>query len=344
MPKSSRRSGAWGTVSGRNDPFSRARLKLSLFYLAIIVAIVAVLSAAVYGVHAGELREYAHRRGGELEERGLRPTFEAGLLEEEDGLRRAIAVGDAVTVIVAGGLSYLLAGRTLRPIRVAMDSQKRFFADAAHDLRTPLAAMRTEAEVALSRADLSREEAVRVVTSHLEEIGRLSAMVDQMLALIRGTAAASAPRQRVPLAGLAAGVVEKLAGIAERRGVRVAFAGVGDGAVRGDPAALERALVNVVENAIVYTPPGGSVRVDLGRAGSRLELRTSDTGIGIAAADVPHVTEPFFRADRARTANEAGCGLGLTIAARIVEDHQGAIQVASEPGRGTTVTMRFPAA
>ena len=156
--------------------------------------------------------------------------------------------------------------------------------------------------------------------------------------------AASAPRERVELAGLAAGVVAKLAAIGERRGVSVAFAGGSDGAVRGDRAALERALVNVVENAIVYTPAGGSVRVELGRAGSRLELRTLDTGIGIAAADLPHVTEPFFRADRARTANEGGTGLGLSIAARIVRDHQGAIQVASEPGRGTTVTMRFPAA
>jgi signal transduction histidine kinase len=344
MPNSSRRSGASATASGGDDPFSRARLKLSLFYLGIIVVIVAVLSAAVYAVHSGEVRESAHRRVQALEEHGIRAPIEAGLLEEEDGLRRAILLGDAVTVAAAGALSYLLAGRTLRPIRVAMDTQKRFFADAAHDLRTPLAAMRTEAEVALDRRDLSREEAVRVISSHLEEIGRLSAMVDQMLALVRGAGGASAPRQRVPLVGLASGVVAKLAAIAERRGVRLAFAGGGDGAVRGDPAALERALVNVIENAIVYTPPGGSVRVEVGRVGSRLELRTSDDGMGIAAEDLPHVVEPFFRADKARTANEAGCGLGLTIAARIVEDHQGAMQVVSEQARGTTVTMRFPAA
>ncbi len=247
MPKSSRRSGESGTASG-SDPFSRARTQLTLFYLAIIVVIVAVLSAAVYAVHMNDLRRSIHERLERMEVRGNRERFEDSLTDYTDDLRRAIIFGDLATVIGVGGLSYLLAGRTQRPIRLAMDAQKRFLTDAAHDLRTPLAVMRTEAEVALERKDLTRDEAVQVIGSQLEEISRLSLMVDQILTLMRGAEVERRARGPVPLAQVAASVVQKLGGLAARRGVRLDFAGRSDGVVRGDRVALERALVNVVEN------------------------------------------------------------------------------------------------
>jgi signal transduction histidine kinase len=114
--------------------------------------------------------------------------------------------------------------------------------------------------------------------------------------------------------------------------------------VMGDALSLERCLYNVVENAIRYTPAGGHVSVSVTRHGGHLLVKVVDTGIGIPAEDLPHVMEPFYRGDHARSVHEGGAGLGLTIARAAMEEHRGSLDIESSPGKGTTITLQFPSA
>jgi signal transduction histidine kinase len=342
----SKRSAGRGIGSGA-DPFASARLKLTLLYLAIITAIVVVLSFSLYGLHSTDVSAIEHRRHA----RGL---AEEGRFDDSpyfgeyvESLGRTIVWADVITIVVGGALSYLLAARTLRPVKASVEAEQKFFANAAHDLRTPLAVMRTEAEVALRSRPLSGEEGRRVIESSLEEIQRMSTMIEQMLSLAgRGGSRPSARSvfQPLDLAELARGAVAKMARRAEERGVRLTADAADPARVKGDAFSVERSLYNVLENAISYTPAGGSVSVHVRHQGAHVLVRVSDTGIGISAEDLPHVAEAFYRGDRARSVHAGGAGLGLTIVSAAMDEHRGTLQIESRPGEGTTVFLRFPAA
>jgi two-component system, OmpR family, sensor histidine kinase CiaH len=317
-------------------------------YTAILAAVVAVLSASVYELHwhdVGTLERRGERRQGERAIDGDLPALEprAGFAEYLERLGRSILLADLVTICVGGGLSAFLAGRTLRPIRQAVEAEKAFFTNAAHDLRTPLAVMRSEAEVALRGGHALPPEARQVIASSLEEITHMSAMVEQMLDLARsGRRNIAAVTRLIDIAALARGMVEKMAPRADKSGVRLVVEAAGQVLVRGDPVSLQRALGNVLENSMAYTPRGGSVVLRVQRTGGSVTLQCEDTGVGIAAEDLPRITEAFFRGDPARQAHAGGAGLGLTIVKTIVDEHGGTFSAESLPGRGTTITLRFP--
>jgi signal transduction histidine kinase len=294
-----------------------------------------------------------------IEPRRPRPSIEGSLddglvvplVEEPPGvgeylesLGRSILLADIVTVLAGGALSALLAGMTLRPIRRAVEAEKAFFANAAHDLRTPLAVMRTEAEVALRAGTVGGEEARQLVASSLEEIGHMSAMVEQMLDLARrGRPAGTAELVPMDLAAVARGAVERMARRAADKGVCLTVEAEGEGRIRGDALALQRAVGNVLENALAYTPRGGTVVVRVQRVPGHVVLSVEDSGMGIDPHDLPHIMEPFYRGDRARSVHDGGAGLGLTIVESTMGEHGGTVRAASRAGSGTTITLRFPA-
>jgi signal transduction histidine kinase len=341
----SRLFAAWGTGS-KADPFRTARLRLTLLYTGILAAVVVVLSSALYEFHRHDVSDIERHRTVRAPEGEARGERDPGVGEYLESLGRSILFADLVTILVGGALSYVLAARTLRPIKKAVESEQRFYANAAHDLRTPLAVMRTEAEVFLRSAEQSLEDARRTVVSSLEEIGRMSKMVDQMLSLAREANAHPDGRavfRQIDLAALARSTAAKMALRADQRGVRLSADAPVQSGIRGDLLAIERALYNVLENAIAYTPAGGSVTVHVQRHGGHVVVSVQDTGIGIPADDLLHITEPFFRGDQARGTHAAGAGLGLTIAQATIRDHRGTLQAVSRPGQGTTISMRFPA-
>ena len=365
MMKPLKRFVGWATGS-KADPFRSARWKLTAVYCAILAAIVAVLSAALYEFHSHDVDRLGRRglrppveaerpgggglrfaEGGPVIERGDgesgEPTDAAEYLER---LGRNILVADLITLVVGGALSAFLASRTLRPIRSAVEFEKQFYANAAHDLRTPLAVMRSEAEVALRAPTLTEQEARRIVKSSLEEIDHMSVMVEQMLDLARGAAernGKAAARVAVDLAVMARGTVERTASRAQQQGVRLSAHAASAAFIMGDRHSLQRALGNLVENALAYTPSGGSVDVTVEKSHGHVVLRVQDTGIGIPDADLPHITEPFFRGDRARGGHPGGAGLGLTIVKGTVAAHGGSLHASCGDPVGTTITMRFPA-
>jgi signal transduction histidine kinase len=355
----SKLSAAPGIVS-RPDPFRTARLRLTLLYLALITAIVVVLSASLYEFHAHDVEHYGRDRvlravgdegviprEGPAREGPRVPSDAPSVGEYLERLGRSILFADIITIIAGGALSWLLASRTLRPVKEAVENEQRFFANAAHDLRTPLSVMRSEAEVILRSGTVEGTETRKVLSSSLEEIDRMSAMVEQMLELARsGHARLHSATLPVPLdlSGLARSVVARMSVRARERGLKLTADAPVAATVHGDPRALERAVSNIVENAVSYTPPGGTVEIRVAPHGGHVELSVRDTGIGIEPEDLPHIAEPFFRGDRARGARSGGTGLGLTIAQAAVRDNRGTMRAESTPGAGTTVVLRFPLA
>ena len=220
---------------------------------------------------------------------------------------------------------------------------RRFTADAAHELRTPLSVMRTMAEVAL-RSPRSPEQDGRVLEDLLEEIEWLTRLVSQLLFLCReDVGLATGPRQAVCLDEVVREVAGHMQVLADEKAVSLEVHFCGLRTVQGDRDRLRQVLFNLLDNAIKYTPPGGTVSVRDVSSNDTAQVVVSDTGIGIAAEHLAHVFERFYRVDPAR-GTEGGTGLGLSICRSITEAHQGRLVIESEPGQGTTVTLSLPVA
>jgi heavy metal sensor kinase len=226
-----------------------------------------------------------------------------------------------------------------------LDRQRAFVANAAHELRSPLAALRTSAEVALGQ-ERSAEEYCDRLADIVEACDGLVALVNQLLLLAEGEAGLARSGAPVPLDRLAARTVEMFQGVAEQRDVGLTLEAGEPVWVPGRDTHLRQVISNLVDNALKFTPPGGGVRVAVRRASEqKATLEVSDTGAGIAGEDLPHVFERFYRADRSRRREGGGgSGLGLSICQALVTAHGGEIRLDSPgPGRGTTVTVTLPA-
>jgi heavy metal sensor kinase len=220
---------------------------------------------------------------------------------------------------------------------------RRFTADASHELRTPLTAIRTEAEVALTKP-LGVVEHQQLLGSILEECDRLTRLTDQLLALAREDARAGhQAHEPLDLANLVRDVAETMRPLAEAKGLRLSVDRNGIAQVHGDPTRLREVFLNILDNGIKYTPEGGEVEVRIGRQSSNAVVVVQDTGAGIPSEHLPHVFDRFYRVDKARSRAEGGTGLGLSIAQSIIAAHGGRIELASTPGQGTTFTVRLPA-
>jgi heavy metal sensor kinase len=221
---------------------------------------------------------------------------------------------------------------------------RRFTADASHELRTPLTVLRSEVEVALGKP-LSPAEQQELLGTVLEELGRMSRLTDQLLTLSRRDAGVE-QFEPVPLdlAALTAGVVEAMRPLAESRGVRLSLERGGAAVVMGDEGRLRQVVINLLDNALKYTPEGGRIEVGVEAKGGNALVTVRDKGIGIPAEHLPHVCERFYRVDKARSREQGGTGLGLSISKSIVTAHGGGIELTSAPGEGTTCVIALPLA
>lgn len=220
----------------------------------------------------------------------------------------------------------------------------RFSADIAHDLRTPVNNIRGEAEVALARAR-SADEYRDVIESCLEEAVRLSDLIGDLLFLAR----AESPlihlrRERVDVGELLAGVREYYEASAADGGVSLTTTVAAEPVIAElDRTLLQRAVGNLVSNALAHTPPGGAVVLGTDADFSTIRIEVSDTGVGIPAEALPRVFDRFFRVDSSRSQGSGGTGLGLAIVQSIALLHGGKAEIASQPGQGTRVTLHMPA-
>lgn len=228
--------------------------------------------------------------------------------------------------------------RLLAQLRRALESERRFTADAAHELRTPLAALKVQAQVAHGASN--REERMNAIDSIVAGVDRGARLVEQLLTLARlDPEAAQKETQRVDLAALAAQVVGEYAPDAIRKGVDLGFLGGGPGCVDGLPEALRVMLRNLVDNAVKYTPSGGRVDVNVAEDAQSVVLSVTDTGPGIDPELRDRVFNRFYRV---LGNEEEGSGLGLSIVQRIAELHQASIAIDSDYDSGLKVIVRFP--
>jgi signal transduction histidine kinase len=253
----------------------------------------------------------------------------------------------ALTLIGAGVGGRFLSGRALEPARLAFARQQRFIGDAAHELRTPLTLLRADAEVLLRGRERLQPDDVALVQDIVTETQHLSMLATNLLTLARLDAGSyHLERDVVNLTDVATSVVRRARRHAEERRITLTAEGGGDGPVLvvGDRGLLDQAALILLDNAIKYNRPGGAVTLRVSRVGQQARLDVQDTGEGIPDEHLSRLGERFYRVDKARSREAGGAGLGLSIARGIAAVHQGALQLASAPGHGTSVTLTLPAA
>ncbi|MDQ0189156.1 two-component sensor histidine kinase [Alicyclobacillus cycloheptanicus] len=259
-------------------------------------------------------------------------------------LRGIILLVGIVGAAIAGGAGFLWAGRALRPIRTAWDRQVQFVADASHELRTPLAVIQSNLDLVLDHTEQTVEENLEWIDNAHSEARRLTRLVEDLLTLARSDANTTPLRiQTVSVTDLVQHVADLFEPIADAKGLALEVINPPDITLQGDPDRLAQLLIILVDNACKYTDTGGHVTLEVTPQRGSILLRVADTGTGIDPADVPHVFDRFYRADKARARGDTeGTGLGLAIAKWITEAHRGKIQLSSTPGVGTTVTVQLP--
>ena len=232
---------------------------------------------------------------------------------------------------------------TLSRLQDAFDRLRRFTADASHELRTPLTAMRSVGEVALQNT-LDAVAYRDVIGSMLEEVDRLTRLVESLLILTR---ADSGKVQLVPealdLGGLAGHVIDQLRVLADEKQQELTLRAPIRVHATGDAALIRHALMNLIHNAIKYTPNGGTITVEVNATGGRAMIEVRDTGPGIPAAHRDRIFDRFYRVDASRSREEGGVGLGLAIARWAVEANGGQIELASDGTDGSLFRVVLPA-
>jgi len=350
--------------------FRSARMKLTAWYLLIIMVISIFFSLLAYrglttelqrGLRLHAFRDMAYverpERAGEtppsrdftqgpMAFRGLPPgilAFDRQLFE--DARRRVVLQLIYVNfgiLAISGMAGYFLAGRTLRPIETMLEEQKRFIADASHELRTPLTALKTEIEVGLRDKNLDTELAKELLHSNLEEVDKLKLLSDDLLSLSSYQRENNREFSNVALGEVfdeAFGIVKALA---REKEVEVRHA-LDDITIEANRQSLVKLFVILLDNAIKYSPEQRIVDVGATVRKNQAVIKVRDEGIGIRAGDLPYIFKRFYRADVSRNKGEvSGYGLGLSIAKSIIDIHDGAVDVMSEPDKGTTFTITLP--
>lgn len=248
----------------------------------------------------------------------------------------------AMFIAAATGFGLLIASIALRPTRDALASQKEFIGNVAHELRTPLSIVKTNIEVALLEGKL--HPAIRgTLSDNIGELNRTSDIINNLLSLNTLLNPERITFDNVDLGTVTQAAIEKLSRLAEQKNMRLTMHEGEFLLVWGNAAALEQIAHNLIKNALIYTRPGGEIDVTVAPDyRGYIRLHVTDNGIGIAQDDLLRVFEPFYRADRSRSREHGGSGLGLTIVSELVKLHQGKIIIRSAERKGTNVTVSLP--
>lgn len=262
-----------------------------------------------------------------------------------DKLKWILLLGLPIAMIFVGGSSWWLAGLAMKPIYQSYRQIEQFTADAAHELRTPIAASQATVESALMMPELSYQETQEILGTIDRQNQRLTQLVADLLLLARmDRKALPMGRQLCCLNELVSDLVEELGALAVSAQITLASKVLVQESLNifGVPEQLYRLVSNLIVNAIQYTPAGGEVTVVLDCNEHQALIQVQDTGIGIAKKEQPRIFDRFYRVSSDRSRHTGGSGLGLAIARAIVQAHQGSIQVQSELGKGSTFTIRLP--
>lgn len=236
----------------------------------------------------------------------------------------------------------LIFNQMIGRLEYAFEQQRRFVADASHELRTPVSVLRSITDVALSQSS-TPEEYVIVLKEINAESERLGKLINELLVLARADEGlVHFDHDAVQLDLLTSDVVDSMEALAAERKISLKVGELQTATILGDAARLIQVIMSLVDNALTYTNVGGSVTLSVKTTKTHALLAVCDTGIGIASKDQLHIFERFYRADPARSRAASGSGLGLSIVSWVVHAHDGTVSVESKPGQGSTFTVTLP--
>ena len=349
--------------------FQKARIRLTAWYLVIIMSISFLFSIVIYTGFDRELTRFERFQGLRQQEREtLAPTLEQFRQEREKlglpvpSIPRGFSAPDPeiiseartriITILVLANFGiltfssfagYFLAGKTLRPIKEMVDEQNRFITDASHELRTPLTALKSETEVTLRSKDLTFKEAKNQLASNLEEIDKLQVLSDSLIKLTAYQKTNNNSKfVKTSIFQISSDAIKKVSPLAKQKGIRI------ENNIKNISIEVERntfgeLFVILLDNAIKHNLKGTLVTLSAKKTDGQVEVLVKDNGMGIEKIDRPHLFDRFYRVEKSRTKDHVvGYGLGLAIAKEIIEKHNGSIKVESETGKGTTFVIQFP--
>ncbi len=330
--------------------FHSAAVKLTFWYLSIVMVLSIGCSIALYNVSSGDLQQNSRKQVGYF--RGLFGPENAkefselrqNQLEEDlNHLRINLLLFNLLVLVGGGAVSYALARRTLGPIEQALESQTRFTSDASHELRTPLTAIQTENEVTLRNPSLTKTEAIEQLKSNLEEVERLKSLSEGLLALA-STEKDDESSDSIKVSEIVSDANRRVAKVAEIKKIKIIPSQIDKKlVVKGNRQNLVDLLVILLDNAIKYSSDGQAIKIVAVQHNKKSLISVIDKGQGIDSGDLPRIFDRFYRADSSRSKiNAEGYGLGLAIAKKIADRHNGSIDVKTAPGKGATFTVKIP--
>lgn len=331
--------------------FTKARIKLTAQYVTIIMLVSFSFSAFLYRSISSDFQRRLNVIESRLSEKAPRgwrmqgPVHEYFLQDLHDartGLFLMLTYANGMIFLLSSAAGYYLAGKTLTPIEKAMNKQKRFIADAGHELKTPLTALQTSIEVALRDKKLSLKDAKKVLKEGLDDVGGLNKLANDLIKMTLYQTGQNFTREKVNVKHIVTGMRKKINPIAKERGVKVKYE-VSGITMNANLESVEKLLTILMDNAIKYTPKGGKVTLSMRKRSRNLVIKVEDSGVGIAKKDIKRIFERFYRVDSSRSKVKVeGYGLGLSMAKQIVNLHNGIIKVKSKKGKGSTFTIRLP--
>ena len=323
--------------------FTSATVKLTAWYLGIIVSISLLFSAVIYSIATTEVRRQidtlqAATHPADLHTISYRLARDGAILKAQDNLVSALLFTNICIWLVGGVGSYYLAKRTLRPIEEAHEAQSRFTSDASHELRTPLASMKLELEVALRDKKITKAELQELLASNLEEVNKLTNLAHTLLQLSR-LDYDKIVREKVDIASALTSAANQFAVSKKRIHIKLSTPLY----THANQSNVEELATILIDNALKYSPEKSIVRISPFRKKQMVGFRITNEGKGIDAATLPHIFDRFYRQDSSRTSQDnKSYGLGLSLAKKIVEFYHGDLSVTSGKDAPTTFTVLLP--
>jgi signal transduction histidine kinase len=330
--------------------FQSARIRLTAWYLLIIMSVSILFSLVIYSGINDELRGVEQRETSMREQidqafpfipDDQKPHFDTQPIQAARArLITTLGIINLIILVVSGGAGYFLAGRTLRPIQEIVDQLNRFISDASHELRTPITSLRSEMEVGLRSKNLTLPQAKKLIESNMEEVIHLQMLSDNLLELTQyETMNGRSSFAALSLKTITQEAIKNVQGQAKKRKINVENL-VQNATLLGNADRLRELFTILLDNAVKYSKHDSTVKIEGAAKGNAAIVRIIDEGIGIDKKELPFIFERFYRADESRSIK--GFGLGLSIAQKITDLHNGSIQVVSTRHKGTTFTVRLP--
>ncbi|MEI7810588.1 MAG: HAMP domain-containing sensor histidine kinase [bacterium] len=323
-------------IKNKIDEFFVARLRLTFYYSATAVVILGGSSILLYNTILSNLTQSIS------ENIFLDPAVSKLIIDKaQDILLNRFLTIDLIIIFFVVILGFFLTYKTLDPIKVNMQKQKRFIADASHELRTPVAVVISGLEVNLSNKNLDLDQAKKTLENTLNEMREFSKLSNDLLNLSKYDMPTLDEYELISINELVKSVTEKNKNLSKLKNINIETKLEAPQVnVLGSEIDLSRVLFNILDNAIKYTNDGGNILVSDKIISNKYIITINDDGIGIKADILSKIFNPFFRGDEARTT--AGAGLGLTLSKKIIENHRGLISIKSEENKGTNVIISLP--